>query len=175
MLTLACALATAFTAPPASRTLLSRRVTMMADEEAAASPVFKRQTEQILSERFAVDYAAMGSMGAYMTIREDMTTVWNTCQDADSRLDQAGLAELLGKLGEDNSDAAVSKMFAAADQEGGGRILYEQWCKVRSAHCTFHSQRRRTLLSACCVCTVFQAFLDSCKPPEGEKRFFGLF
>lgn len=48
-----------------------------------------QEKDQPLSERYAIDYAQMGAMGAYMTIREDMAQAFNAADvDNDGFVDQ---------------------------------------------------------------------------------------
>ena len=152
MLAFACALITAFTAPPGTHMRLSRVAITMVSDEAPPAPAFKRETQQILSAQYEKDYAAMGAIGAYMTIREDMTRAWNTVAGADNRLDQGGLATLLSILGEDEGKAA--SMFSDAEAinlNKSGRIAYEEWCKVRDARARDASVSARRLIRPPCV------------------------
>jgi Ca2+-binding EF-hand superfamily protein len=81
--------------------------------------------------------------------REDMTKAFNAVDtDGDGLVDKDSLATLLGMIKYDTSEEAVAAQFAAADVQSKGVVTYEQWCK---------------------------AFLDASKPPEPEKKFFGLF
>ena len=131
-----CLFATAFTTPslvlPGSRAVV--RVRMEEAEEAAPAPMapsFTLESELPLNEQYAKDYLAMGQMGAYMGIREDMARAFNTADtDGDGLIDVDGLTQLLGLVQYDTSKAA--EQFAAADTESKGKIRYEQWCKVRS-------------------------------------------
>merc|ERR1719482_1587789 len=140
-LTVACALVAGFTGPHASRVMPRSRACMMSDEEPAAptpmAPSFTLSTEGItLKEQYAKDFASMGGIGAYMSIREEMAKAFNAADtDGDGKISQAELGNLLANLGEEVSDAVVAEQFAAADTGSRGFIIFEQWCKEFLAYC----------------------------------------
>ena len=72
----------------------------------------------------------MGSIGAYMSVREEMARAFNACDgDGDGLITESEMGTLLGYLQSDVSEA--SAQFAASDTEKKGKVRYEQWTKVR--------------------------------------------
>merc|ERR1740138_68945 len=93
----------------------------------APSFSFSEKTEP-LSIRYARDYEAMGKIGAYMSIREDMAKAFNAASTDGPYISQPELATLLGTIRED--PAGAEAQFAAADVQSRGRITFEEWTKA---------------------------------------------
>lgn len=106
-----------------------------------------------IREKYAEDASAMGTLGAYMSVRDDMVRAFNGAAGDGPYVTLESFGAVMTACGEELLDDELEALFNEADSDGDGKIVFEHFTK---------------------------AFCDSARREAGgagdeKKGFFGLF